>query len=87
MQVRRGAWVAQLVDHPSLAQVMVSRFMSSSPTLGLYFWLEQLSVLRGALCPSPARALCRILCLCLSLKNKINIKKKLKKKKRMKWGV
>ena len=29
-----GAWVAQLVEHLTLAQVVISRFMSSSPTLG-----------------------------------------------------
>ena len=30
----RGAWVAQLVKHPTLAQVMISQRTSSSPTLG-----------------------------------------------------
>ena len=30
----QGAWVAQWVKCPTLAQVMISRFMSSSPTLG-----------------------------------------------------
>ena len=29
-----GAWVAQLVKRPTSAQVMNSRFMSSSPALG-----------------------------------------------------
>ena len=29
-----GVWVAQLVKHPTLAQVMISRFMSSSPVSG-----------------------------------------------------
>ena len=29
----RGAWVVYLVKHPTLAQVMTSRFGSSSPTL------------------------------------------------------
>ena len=30
----RSSWVAQSVKHPTSAQVMISRFVSSSPTLG-----------------------------------------------------
>ena len=30
----RGAWVAQLVNRPTSAQVMISRFVSSSPASG-----------------------------------------------------
>ena len=30
----RGAWVAQSIEHPTLAQVMISRFVSLSPTWG-----------------------------------------------------
>ena len=30
----RGAWVAQLVEHPTSAQVMISQLISSSPTSG-----------------------------------------------------
>ena len=30
-----GTWVAQSVKHPTLAQVMISRFVSSSPTSGI----------------------------------------------------
>ena len=29
-----GAWVAQSVEHPTSAQVMISRFVSSSPMSG-----------------------------------------------------
>ena len=29
-----GAWVAQLVERPTSAQVMISRFVSSSPASG-----------------------------------------------------
>ena len=29
-----GAWVARSVKHPPLPQVVISRFVSSSPTLG-----------------------------------------------------
>ena len=34
MAVTRGAWVAQLINHLTSAQVMISRFVSSSPGLG-----------------------------------------------------
>ena len=30
----RGIWVAQSVKHPTLAQVMISQFVSSSPVWG-----------------------------------------------------
>ena len=30
----RGAWVAQSVERPTLAQVMISQLVSSSPTSG-----------------------------------------------------
>ena len=30
----RGAWMAQSVKHPTSALVMISQFMSSSPTSG-----------------------------------------------------
>ena len=43
-----GTWVAQSVKHPTSAQVMISRFVSSSPTSGsvLTAWsLEPASVL------------------------------------------
>ena len=29
-----GTWVAQLVKHPTLAQVMISQFMGLNPTSG-----------------------------------------------------
>ena len=30
----QGAWVAQLVEHLTLSQVMISRFMGSNPASG-----------------------------------------------------
>ena len=30
----RSAWVAQLVEHPTSAHLMISRFVGSSPTSG-----------------------------------------------------
>ena len=70
--------MAQSVKHPTSAQVMISRLVSSSPTSGsvLTVWsLEPVSDSVSpslSLCPSPAHA--------LSL-SKINTKKKKKKKK------
>ena len=50
----RGAWVAQSVQRPTSAQVMISQFMSSSPPLGSVLTARSLELLR-------------ILCLPLSL--------------------
>ena len=44
----RGAWVAQLVELPTLAQVRISRFVGSSP-VGSFVPLS--------LCPTPAHVL------------------------------
>ena len=46
--VRSGAWVAQSVERPTSAQVMISQFVGSSPALGsvLSAWsLEPASIL------------------------------------------
>ena len=55
-----GAWVAQLVKHPTLAQITISPFISSSPASGSLLsaqspvWILCLPLF---LCPSPAHAL------------------------------
>ena len=63
----RGAWVAQSVGRPTLAQVMTSRFMRSSPVSGSVLTARSLEPASASVSPSlslpfPARA--------LSLKNK-----------------
>ena len=59
--LKSGTWVAQLVTHMTSAQVMISRSMSLSPTLGcvLTAWsLEPASdSVSPSLCPSPVHAL------------------------------
>ena len=50
----RGAWVVQWVEHPTSAQVMISRFVGSSPTSSSELTAQSLELLR-------------ILCLPLSL--------------------
>ena len=57
-----GAWVAQLVERPTSAQVTISRSVSSSPTWGSGLTAQSLepasdSVSSLSLCPSPIHAL------------------------------
>ena len=75
--------MAQSVKHLTLAQVMISCFVSSSPVLGSVLTAQNLEPasdsVSPSLCPSPAHALS------LSVsKIKKNIFKKLKKKKKKK---
>ena len=72
-----GVWVAQSVKHPTLAQVMISQFMSSAPTSGSL--LSGQSLL-GILCPllsAPPPLMCMHTCVhaCSLPLLKINIKK------------
>ena len=62
----RGAWVAPLVKHPTLAQVMTSRFVSLSPGSGSVLAAQSLKPATDCfpIYPSPACTLS------LSLKNK-----------------
>ena len=74
-----GAWVAHLVKGPTSVQVMLSRFVSSSPALGSVLltawslellWILSLSLSLSLSAPSPPT-----LCLPLSLNNKYTLKK------------
>ena len=64
-----GAWVAQSVKHLTLAQVMISQFVGSSPVSGSVLTAQSLEPaldsVSPSLCPSPTHALS------LSFKNKI----------------
>ena len=67
-----GAWLAQQVEHPTLAQVMISWFVSSSPALDsvLTVW-SLLGILSPSLCLSPACACERAhTCTCCFSQNK-----------------
>ena len=55
--VKRGAWAAQLVEHPTLAQVTLSQFGSSSPTSGSELIAQSLEAALDFVC----------VCVCLSL--------------------
>ena len=48
----RGTWVAQLVERPTLAQVMISWFMSSSPVSGSLMTAQSLEPASDSVSPS-----------------------------------
>ena len=62
-----GAWVALSVKRPTLAQVMISRFMSSSPISGSVLTAQSLEPASDS--ASPSRSAPPLHVLCLSLKN------------------
>ena len=75
-----GAWVAQSVKHPTLAQIMVLWFTSSSPMLGSVLTAQSLELALDSVSPSlsappPLPPYLSFLSLPLSLSLKINIKK------------
>ena len=68
----RGApgWLSRL--SPTSAQVMISRFMSSSPVLGSVLTAQSLEPALDSVSPSSSAPppLALSVCVCLSLKNK-----------------
>ena len=64
-----GAWVAQLLEYPTSAQVMISRFVSSSPVWDSVLTAQSLEPASDSVCLSlPASPLLtRALSLSLSL--------------------
>ena len=76
-----GAWVAHSVERPTLAQVMISWFMSLSPVLGSLLTAQNLEPASDSVFPSLTAPPLLTLCLSVSL-SKINIKKFTKKEKR-----
>ena len=67
-----GAWVAQPVKRLILAQVIISRFMSSSPALGSVLRAQSLEPASDSVLPEPFPGSCFV---SRSL-SKISIKKK-----------
>ena len=63
-----GTWVAQSVKPPTSAQVMISQFVSSSPTSGSVLAVWSLEPVSDSVSPSLSAP--PLLMLCLSLKNK-----------------
>ena len=69
---RWGTWVAQLVKHPTLPQVMISQFVDLNPTLGSVLTAQSLEPALDSVSPSLSAFLLNlllVLCLSLSLKN------------------
>ena len=65
-----GAWVAQLVEHPTSARVMISRFVRSSPTSVSVLTAGSLEPASDSVSPSLSAPPLLSLSLSLSLKNK-----------------
>ena len=72
-----GAWVAQLVERLTSAQVMISRFVSLSPVLGSVLTARSLKPAEDSV--SPSLSAHPLLGLCLSLKYRNKKNKKFKK--------
>ena len=72
-----GTWVAQAVEHPTLTQVMISQFVSSSPAWGSVLAAQGLEPALDSVCPSLSAPPPFMLSLFLSLKNKIKTLKKI----------
>ena len=65
-----GAWVAQSVERPTSAQVMISHSVSSSPVAGSVRTAQSLEPALDSVSPSLSAPPLLTLCLTLSLKNK-----------------
>ena len=63
-----GTWVAQSVEHPTSAQVMISRFASSNPMSGSVLTARILEPASDSVSPSPSAP--PPLTVCLSLSHK-----------------
>ena len=63
-----GAWVAQSVKHLTSAQVMISWFVSSSPTWGSVLTAQSLEPVSDSVSPSLSAPPLLVLCLFLSHK-------------------
>ena len=62
----RGAWGAQSVERPTLAQVMISRSVSSSPTSGSVLTAQSLEPASDSVSPSLSDPPPFMFCLSLS---------------------
>ena len=65
----RGTWVAQSVEHPTLAQVMILWFVGSSPALGSVLTAWNLEPASDSVSPSPSAPPLLVLSLCLKNKH------------------
>ena len=68
--VNKGAWVAQSVEHPTLARVMISQFVSSSPVSGSVLTAQSLEAALDSVSPCLSAPPLLMLCLFLTKINK-----------------
>ena len=68
--IKKGAWVAQLVEHLTSAQVMISWFVGSSPASGSVLTAQSLESVSDSVSPSPSALPLCSLSLSLSKINK-----------------
>ena len=68
MALSRGTWVAQLVKQLTLAQVMISWFVGSSPAMGSVLTAQSLEPALESVSPSLSAPPPLVLCLSLSQK-------------------
>ena len=61
----RGAWVAQSIEHPTSAQVIISHLMSLSPMLGSVLTAQSLESASDSVFPSLSAPPLLVLCLTL----------------------
>ena len=66
----RGAWVADLVKSPTSAQIMISRYVGSSPTSGSVLTAQSLDPASDSVSPSLSAPTLLCLSVSLFLKNK-----------------
>ena len=66
----RSAWVAQSVEQPTSAQVMISQLVSSSPASGSVLTAQSLEPASDSVSPSLSAPPLRVLYFSQSLKNK-----------------
>ena len=67
---RSGAWVAQSVKRPALAQGMVSWFVSSSPGAGSVLIAQSVEPASDSVSPPLSAPPLLAICVCLSIINK-----------------
>ena len=75
ISLAQGTWMAQSVKHPTLAQVMISCFVSSSPALGSVLTAQSLEPASDSASPSFSAPPPLALCCSVSLKSKYTSKK------------
>ena len=83
MQALWGAWVAQSVERPTSAQVVISRSVSSSPASGSVLTAQSLEPASDSVSSSVSAPPLLMLCLSVSLslsRSKTNIEKKFSNK-------